>query len=188
LAESTLQEIPEAARALGLQFQVFNATSSGEIDATFAALDRERPDALFVAGDGFFATRRVQFATLAAIRKLPTSYASRDMVEVGGLMSYGTSPIATYRQVGIYTGRVLKGEQPANLPVLQSTKFEFVINLQTAKAFGIEVPPTLLARADAVIEKLSALLHCMSPLLAQSGHSTTEFRCPLLGVKQTFAA
>ena len=150
--ESTLREIPEAARALGLQTQVFNATSSSEIDATFASLDRERPDALFVGGDAFFTARRVQFALLAAIRKLPTSYSARGAVEVGGLMSYGASFTDMYRQVGIYTGRVLRGEQPANLPVLQSTKFEFVINLQTAKALGIEVPPTLLARADAVIE------------------------------------
>jgi putative tryptophan/tyrosine transport system substrate-binding protein len=151
-AESILQEIPEAARTLGLQFQVFRATSSAEIDTTFAAFDRERPDALFVAADGFFSTRRVQFATLAAIRKLPTSYAVRDMVDAGGLMSYGASLTDMYRQVGIYTGQILKGEQPANLPVLQTTKLEFVLNLQTAKAFGIEVPPTLLARADAVIE------------------------------------
>ena len=151
-AESTLKEVQEAARALGLEIHVFNARTTGEIDAAFTALARQRADALFIAADGFFGSRRGQFATLAARDRIPASYASREMVEAGVLMSYGTSVVDMFRQVGIYTGSILKGANPANLPVLQSTKFELVINLQTAKALGLEVPPTLLARADEVIE------------------------------------
>ena len=142
----------ETARALGLEIQVIDASSSGEIDAAFAAFARERPDALFVGGDAFLASRRVQLATLAARDRLPASYPIREMVEVGGLMSYGTNIADMFRQVGVYTGSILKGAKPADLPVIQSDKFELVINLQTAKSLGLEVPPTLLARADEVIE------------------------------------
>jgi putative ABC transport system substrate-binding protein len=152
IAETTLQAVQEAARTIGLQIQVINATTSGEIDAAFGTLARERPDALFVGGDVFFNSRRVQFATLAARNRIPASYPVRDTVEVGGLMSYGTDLADRYRQVGVYTGNVLKGAKPADLPVQQSTKFELVINLQTARALGIEVPPGLLATADEVIE------------------------------------
>jgi putative ABC transport system substrate-binding protein len=152
VVESTLRDTKEAASALGLQIQILNASTIGEIDATFAALARERPDALFVAPNQFFASRRVQFATLAAIHKIPTTYSNRDFVAAGGLMSYGSDPADIYRQVGVYTGNILKGARPADLPVLQSTKFELVINLQTARALGIEVPPGLLAIADEVIE------------------------------------
>jgi putative ABC transport system substrate-binding protein len=151
-AESTLREVQEAAPALKLQIQTLNATTIGEIDAAFATLARERPDALFVAADGFFASRRVQFATLTARDRIPAAYGNREFVAAGGLMSYGTDNADWYRQIGVYTGGILKGAKPADLPVVQSTKFEFVINLQTARALGIEVPPTLLASADEVIE------------------------------------
>ncbi|HEY2230355.1 MAG TPA: ABC transporter substrate binding protein [Xanthobacteraceae bacterium] len=146
------EEVQEAARVLGLQIFVFRARSSAEIDTAFAALARERAEALFVAGDVFFNSRRVQFVTLAARDRLPASYASREYVEAGGLMNYGTNLLDVFRQVGIYTGSILKGAKPADLPVMQASKFEFLINLQTAKALGIEVPPVLLARADEVIE------------------------------------
>jgi putative ABC transport system substrate-binding protein len=152
IAEVTLRAITDAARAMGLQIQVINARTSGEIEAAFAALVRERADALFVAADTFFNGRRVQFATLAAHYRVPASYAGREFVEVGGLMSYATGRAEMFRQVGDYTGRILKGAKPADLPVLQMTKFEFVINLQTARALGIEVPPQLLASVDEVIE------------------------------------
>jgi putative tryptophan/tyrosine transport system substrate-binding protein len=151
-AEATLREVQEAARTIGLQIQVLNATTSGEIDAAFATLARERPDALFVAGDGFFTSRRVQFATLAAGGRIPAAYARRAYVAAGGLMSYGTSFADTFRQVGVYSGTILKGAKPADLPVVQSTRFEFVINLKTAKALGLEIPPGVLALADEVIE------------------------------------
>jgi putative ABC transport system substrate-binding protein len=152
IAESTLREAQEVAPAIGLQIQILNATTIGEIDATFANLERERPDALFVAPDAFFTSRRVQFATLTARDKIPAAYGGRELVEAGGLMSYGTDRADTFHQVGIYTGQILKGAKPADLPVLQSTKFEFVINLQTARALGIEVPPGVLSIADEVIE------------------------------------
>src|SRR5215468_9199395 len=145
--ESTLREVKEAAPTLGLQIQILNGTTIREIDAAFATLARERPDALFVPPDAFFTSRPVQFATLTAVNKIPATYSSRDFVAVGGLMSYGTDYADGYRQVGVYIGRILKGAKPADLPVVQSTKFEFVINLQTARALGIEVPPGLVAIA-----------------------------------------
>ena len=151
-AEATLRDLPGAALASGLQIQVLNASTSGEIEAAFATLVRDGADALFVAPDTFFISRRVQFATLAARHGIPAAYSTREEVEAGGLMSYGTDIPDMWRQVGIYSGQVLKGAKPADLPVVQSTKFEFVINLQTARALGLEVPPTLLARADEVIE------------------------------------
>jgi len=147
-----LQDIREAARGMGLQIQVVNASTPGEIDAAFATLARERPDALFVGANRFFGSRRVQIAILAARDRIPAAYPLRDDVVAGGLMSYGTSFTDTIRQVGVYTGAILKGAKPADLPVVQSTKFEFVINLNTARALGIEVPPQLLASADEVIE------------------------------------
>ena len=152
IAEPTLREVREAAPTLGLQIHVLNASTIGEIDAAFAALARERLDALFVAGDAFFATRRGQFATLTARDRIPAAYAVRDIVAAGGLMSYGTDVADMFRQVGVYTGNILKGAKPADLPVAQSTKFEFAINLQTARALGIEVPPGVLSIADEVIE------------------------------------
>jgi putative ABC transport system substrate-binding protein len=151
-AETTLRDAQEAAPAIGLQIQRLTASTIGEIDAAFAALSQERADALFVGPDGFFASRRGQFATLAAVYKIPASYLIRDFVAAGGLMSYGTDIADMYRQVGAYAGRILKGAKPADLPVVQSTKFEFVINLQTARALGIEVPSGLLSIADEVIE------------------------------------
>ncbi len=152
LAESTLREVNEAAPTIGLQIQILNATTIGEIDAAFATFSRVRPDALFVAPDAFFTDRRGQFATLTARDKIPAAYSNRELVEAGGLMSYGTALADMFHQVGVYTGNILKGTQPADLPVLQSTKFEFVINLQTARALGIEVPSGLLSIADEVIE------------------------------------
>jgi putative tryptophan/tyrosine transport system substrate-binding protein len=151
-AEATLRGVQEAAPAIGLQIQILNARTIGEIDAVFTGFARERPDALFLAGDGFFTDRRVQFATLTARDRIPASGATSDFVKAGGLMSYGTDLTETYRQTGVYTGRILKGEQPTELPVLQSTKFEFVLNLQTARALDIEVPPGVLSIVDEVIE------------------------------------
>jgi putative ABC transport system substrate-binding protein len=151
-AESTLRAVQQAAPAVGLQIQSLNATTVSEIDAAFASFAREHPDVLFVAGDSFFTSRRGQFAILAARERIPAAYANRDIVAAGGLMSYGTDLADAFHQVGVYTGKILKGAMPADLPVVQSTKFEFVINLQTARALGIEVPPAVLAIADEVIQ------------------------------------
>jgi putative ABC transport system substrate-binding protein len=152
VTEATLRDIPEAARALGLQIRVLNASTSREIEAAFATLARDPADALYVPGEGFFISRRVQFAVLAARHAIPAMYSTREYPEVGGLMSYGTDALDPWHQVGIYTGRILKGAKPADLPVLQSTKFEFVINMQTARALGIEVPNSIQLLADEVIE------------------------------------
>jgi putative ABC transport system substrate-binding protein len=152
IAESTLREVQEAAPTMGLQIQKLNASTIGEIDAAFVALARDRPDALFVAADGFFAGRAVQFATLTVRNNIPATYGSRDYAAAGGLMSYGTDLADMFRQVGVYTSKILKGAKPADLPVVQSTKFEFVLNLQTARALGIAVPPGVLSIADEVIE------------------------------------
>jgi putative ABC transport system substrate-binding protein len=151
-AESTVKDTQAAARTIGLQARILNASSIREIDAAYASLVRDRADALLVAGDGFFNSRRVQLAMLAVRHAVPATYAVREYAEAGGLISYGTSFAVTDRQVGIYAGRILKGAKPADLPVLQSTKFELVINLQAARMLSLEVPPTLLARADEVIE------------------------------------
>jgi putative ABC transport system substrate-binding protein len=151
-AEATMRDLAEAARALGLQIRLLNASMSGEIDAAFAGFAVERPDALFVATDAFFSSRRVQLASLAARDRLPAAFGNRVIVEVGGLMSYAPDFAVLFRQVGVYAGSILKGVKPAELPVVQSTKFELVINLQTARLLGLDVPPTLLAIADEVIE------------------------------------
>jgi putative tryptophan/tyrosine transport system substrate-binding protein len=151
-AETTLRDVQEAARAIGLKIQIHKATTIGEIDAAFATLARERPDALFVGPDGFFVGRHVQFATLAAHDNIPTTHSTRAFVTAGGLMSYGTNGPDNFHQVGVYTGSILKGAKPADLPVVQSTKFEFAINLTTAKALGLTIPETLLATADEVIQ------------------------------------
>jgi putative tryptophan/tyrosine transport system substrate-binding protein len=152
ISETTLRDVTEAARAIGLQTQVLNASTSREIEAAFATLVRDRADALYIGPDQFFGTRRVQFATLAMRHVIPTIYSNRQFPEVGGLMSYGTDIAERFRQAGVMSGQILKGAKPADLPVLQSTKFEFVINLQTARALGLEVPPQLLASVDEVIE------------------------------------
>ena len=151
-AEAALREIPEAARAIGLQIQVLNASTSREIEAAFATLVRDRADALFVAPDTFFISRRVQITTLAARHGIPAAYSTREEVEAGGLMSYGTDTVSMFHQAGVYTGQILKGAKPADLPVVQSTKWEFVINMQTARALGLEVPNSLQLLADEVIE------------------------------------
>ena len=152
VAEATVREVRKAAPTMGLQIRIINATTTTEIDAAFATIAQERLDALFVAPDGLFVGRRVQLATLTARDRIPAAYSVRDPVEVGGLMSYGTDLAEMHRQLGVYTGSILKGAKPADLPVLQSTKFEFVINLQTARALGIEVPPGIISVADEVIE------------------------------------
>jgi putative ABC transport system substrate-binding protein len=152
IAETTVRDLEAAARGLGLQIQVFNAGTSREIDAAFATFVRERPDALFVGGDPFLNTRRLHLAQLAAFHRLPATYALRDYAEAGGLMSYGPNIADAWRQVGAYAGRILKGAKPADLPVVQSTKFELVINAQTARMLGLAVPDKLLATADEVIE------------------------------------
>jgi putative tryptophan/tyrosine transport system substrate-binding protein len=150
--ETTLHDVEPAARAMGMQVQLLNASTSREIDSAFAALADRRPDAMFVSGASFFTGRRVQLALLAGRHGIPTAYSSRDYAESGGLMSYGSNSTDTNRQVGVYVGRILKGAKPVDLPVLQSTKFELVINAQTARMLNITVPPSLLARADEVIE------------------------------------
>ena len=150
--ESTLRDVEPAARAIGLQIQVLNASTSREIDAAFATFVRERPDAVFVGADSFFVSRRVQLTNLAVRHAVPAIYSARDFAEVGGLMSYGASLTDASRQMGVYTGRILKGAKPADLPVVQSTKFELVINAQTARMLGLTVPDKLLAAADEVIE------------------------------------
>jgi putative tryptophan/tyrosine transport system substrate-binding protein len=150
--KSTLRDVEMAARTIGLQIQVLNASTSGEIDAGFATLVRERSDALFVGNDAFFNNRRVQLVHLASRHAVPTTYGGRDFAVAGGLISYGADITDAYREVGVYAGRILKGSKPADLPVVQSTKFELVINHQTARMLGLTVPPSLLARADEVIE------------------------------------
>ena len=151
-ADVTVREIEAAAGTVGLKIHVLKASTSREIDAAFANFVRERPDALFVGNDAFLTSRRVQLVHLATLHRLPATYALRDYAEVGGLMSYGASLMDAYRQVGLYAGRILKGSKPADLPVVQASKFELVINLQTARLLGLTVPPTLLATADEVIE------------------------------------
>jgi putative ABC transport system substrate-binding protein len=153
IAETTLRDVQEAAPSIGLQIQMtLNASTIGEIDAAFAALARGRPDALFVAGDAFFVSQRAQLAALTARHQIPAAYSVRELVAAGGLMSYGSDLADMFHQVGVFTGSILKGAKPADLPVMQSTKFEFVINLKTARALGIEVPSGLLLIADEVIE------------------------------------
>jgi putative ABC transport system substrate-binding protein len=151
-AESHLRAVDAAARPLGLQIRVLTASTSREIDAAFATFVRERPDALFVSSGAFFLSRRVQLVHLATRHAVPATYSLRQYAEVGGLMIYGANLKDAYRQLGIYAGRILKGAKPADLPVVQATKFELIINAQTARTLGIDVPPTLLARADEVIE------------------------------------
>ena len=151
-SEATLRDIEPAAHVLGLQVQVLNASTAREIDAAFATLRRERLDALFLGADPFFTSRRVQLANLATRHVVPMISATREVPEAGGLISYGANIADGWRQVGVYVGRILRGTKPADLPVVQSTKFELVINAQTARILGVDVPAALLARADEVIE------------------------------------
>jgi putative tryptophan/tyrosine transport system substrate-binding protein len=152
LTESTLRDVEAVARVVGLQIKVLNASTSREIDTAFETIGRERPDALFVGTDPFFVSRRVQLAQLTTLHKVPAIYALRQYAESGGLMSYGASLTDTYRQMGAYAGRLLKGAKPADLPVVQASKFELVVNAQTARMLGLTVPSSLLAVADEVIE------------------------------------
>jgi putative tryptophan/tyrosine transport system substrate-binding protein len=151
-SEQSRRNAETAARAMGLQIQILNASTSREIDAAFAAFVRERVDALFVSPDGFFNSRRVQLATMAARHTIPMTSATREIAEAGGLMSYGTNLADVWRQLGVYAGRILKGAKPEDLPVVQSSKFELVINHQTARMLGLTVPDKLLVAADEVIE------------------------------------
>jgi putative ABC transport system substrate-binding protein len=151
-ADATVTGLGDAARDLGLELLYFKASTAPEIDAAFAAIVAAKADALFIAPDGYFASRGPQLATLAARERMPSSDFVKDAAVAGVLMSYGTSVPDVFRQVAIYCGSIIKGTKPADLPVLQSTKFEFIINLQTARSLGIEIPATLLARADEVIE------------------------------------
>jgi putative tryptophan/tyrosine transport system substrate-binding protein len=151
-SESQLRELEAAAGRLGLQMQVLKANTSRDIDAAYATFERERPDALFITGDPFFTSRRVQLANLAARHMVPITSSTREIAEAGGLMSYGSNIAEAWRQVGVYTGRILKGAKPADLPVVQVTKLELVINAQTARMLRLTVPSSLLATADEVIE------------------------------------
>jgi ABC-type uncharacterized transport system substrate-binding protein len=151
-ADSTLKAIEPAARTMGLRIQVLTASTSREIDAAFAVIERDRPDAIFVGQTPFLNVRRVQLAQLAARHMVPAAYSGREFPEVGGLMSYGSDIADAYRQVGLYTGRVLKGAKPGDLPVVQANKFELVINAQTARMLGLDLPAQLLSRTDEVIE------------------------------------
>jgi putative tryptophan/tyrosine transport system substrate-binding protein len=150
--EATTKSLRNAARVIGVEIAFFNASTPAEIDSAFTDVARARADALFIAAEAFFGSRRAQLATLTMRDRIPASFSSRELVEAGLLMSYGTSLTDMARQVGVYAGGILNGARPAELPVQQPTKFELVINLKTAKALGLEVPPTLLARADEVIE------------------------------------
>jgi putative ABC transport system substrate-binding protein len=150
--ETMLRDLEPAARAMGLQIQVFNASTGPEINAAFATFVRERPDALFVNLDPFFTSRRVQLATLATRHAVPMTSGNRQITEAGGLMSYGASVIDAYREMGVYSGRILKGAKPADMPVVQASKFELVINVETARMLGLTVPDKLLVAADEVIE------------------------------------
>jgi putative tryptophan/tyrosine transport system substrate-binding protein len=151
-AETQVQALQAAARAMGIELRFVSAATEREIDAAFATIARERPDALFVASSPFFTTRRVQLVQLAARHAIPAAYAGRQYVEVGGLMSYGANITDAWGQLGVYVGRILKGAKPADLPVIQSTKFELVINAETARMLGLTVPDKLLVAADEVIE------------------------------------
>ena len=152
VAQSQLRDADAAARSMGIHVRAINASTSGEINAAFASFSRERPDALFVTGDTFFVYRRVQLVNLASRHALPAAYGDRTATEAGGLMSYGTDIRDHWRHVGVYVGRILKGAKPADLPVMQSTKIELIINAETARMLGLTVPPSLLALADEVIE------------------------------------
>jgi putative ABC transport system substrate-binding protein len=150
--ETTIRDVQAAGRAMKLEIQLSNASTSRDIDLAYARFESERPDALFVDGDAFFNSRRVQLVHLATRHGIPTAYGGRDYPEIGGLMSYGTNVTDVFHQAGMYVGRILKGAKPPGLPVMQSSKFELVINAQTARLLGLDVPPMLLARADEVIE------------------------------------
>ena len=151
-AEIETEALVLATRALGLQMHIVKATSEGEIEAVFAAFAHQRPDALMIGSDPFFLSRHNQLVTLAATHAIPTMFFAREFVATGGLISYGASLVNAFHELGAYAGKILSGAKPGELPVLQPTKFELVINLKTAKTLGLEVPPTLLTRADEVIE------------------------------------
>jgi len=152
LAHANSSEVLSAARSLGLELHVLNASTEGDFDGVFASVMRLQAGGLVIGGDPFFTTRQEQLAALTIRHRVPANYQYREFVSAGGLMSYGTPVVDTYRPLGVYTGRILKGEKPADLPVQQATKIELIINMKTAKTLGLEVPPSLLARADEVVE------------------------------------
>ncbi len=179
--EGVTKDVMAAAATLGVQIDVVQASDSREIEAAFATLVRNKANALLIGSDVFFSSRRVQLATLTTRHAIPAVQNVREFAEVGGLMSYGTSLTEAFRQLGVYTGRILKGAKPADLPVVQSTKFEFVINLPTARALGIEIPPTLLARADEVIDPaytLDSIKACKSSVMSRAKISSSNGALP----------
>ena len=180
-AETTVREVEAGARAMGLEVQILNASSSNEIHAAFATMARERPDALFLSSDPLWTSRRVQLATLAARHALPMASQAREVVEAGGLMSYGGNIEHAFRQAGVYAGRILKGAKTGDLPVVQSSRFELVINADTARMLGIAVPPSLLAIADEVIEmkrrEFIMLLGGVAVAVAIGGAGRSSRRC-----------
>jgi len=151
-AETTLRDVEPAARAMGLQTQILKASTSSEIEAAFATFVHERPDIMFVGNDAYLTSRRVQLVHLATLHKMPATYSLREVAEAGGLMSYGVKMGDALRQLGVYAGRILKGDRPVDLPVVQSSKFELVINAVTARMLGLTVPSSVLSIADEVIE------------------------------------
>jgi putative ABC transport system substrate-binding protein len=181
--EGLSRELQSAGHALGIELQLLKAKNEREIEAAFAEVVRLHCGALLIGNDTFFTSQAKRLAQLAVRHSVPASYAYRDFVAAGGLMSYGASLADVYRQAGVYAGRILKGEKPADLPVVQSTKVDLIINMKTATALGLTIPLPIVGRADEVIESSGALLHCICPLLALSRHTEASVRLSAFGGK-----